>query len=159
VNFQVTAGGGSLTATSAITNAQGDASTSLTLGPNAGDNAVSASITGSSVTFHANGTTPTQQTLRIAIVSGNNQSGPAGSLLPSALKVQVKDQNTGLPVAGVTVTFAVQTGGGSVSPLTVITNGEGWASTRLTLGPTPGQNTVKASVPGGAFVTFTANGT
>jgi len=157
VTFQVTNGGGQISTTSAVSNASGDASTSLTLGPNPGDNAVSATIPGnSSVTFHANGTSGGGQTLAIAIFSGNNQSGPTGTTLATPLKVRVTDTSTGLPVAGIVVTFAVQTGGGSVTPLTATTNGEGWASTKLTLGA--GQNTVKASLPSGAFVTFTATG-
>ena len=58
VTFTVTAGGGSLSVTQASTNAQGQASTVLTLGPSAGRNTVtatSANLTGSSVTFTATG--------------------------------------------------------------------------------------------------------
>ena len=55
VTFAVTAGGGSLSAQTATTNANGQASTTLTLGPNAGTNTVEASVTGisASVSFTA----------------------------------------------------------------------------------------------------------
>jgi hypothetical protein len=58
VTFAVTAGGGSLSATTVTTNAQGQASTTLKLGPNAGANTVTAtsgSLSGSPVTFTATG--------------------------------------------------------------------------------------------------------
>ena len=46
VSFAVTAGGGSLRETTVTTNVNGQASTMLTLGPNAGTNTVEASVTG-----------------------------------------------------------------------------------------------------------------
>ncbi|PPS42787.1 N,N-dimethylformamidase beta subunit family domain-containing protein [Chroococcidiopsis sp. TS-821] len=92
----------------------------------------------------------------ITIVSGNNQNGNAGAALPEPLVVQVKD-TTGNPQAGVTVTFAVTAGGGSVSPTTAITNANGQASTTLTLGPAADTvNTVKATAPNIGEVTFSA---
>ena len=47
----------------------------------------------------------------ITIVSGNNQTGIAGSTLPAALVVSVKDA-AGRAVAGATVSWAVVAGGG-----------------------------------------------
>jgi hypothetical protein len=94
--------------------------------------------------------------LQIAIFSGNNQSGPAGTVLPQQLIVRVTD-GAGTPLANETVTFTVLSGGGSVIASDK-TGALGRANTPLTLGTTPGTNTVKATIRTGAFVIFTANG-
>jgi adhesin/invasin len=57
VGFLVVAGGGTLSTASAMTDAQGLASTQLTVGPNLGSNQVRATVTGlTAVTFTATGT-------------------------------------------------------------------------------------------------------
>ena len=78
VTFAVTAGGGVLSPAIATTNTQGLASTTLTLGSNAGVNTVSASsgaLTGSPLTFNATGTTSSQAQ---GTVTWTKQSAPAG---------------------------------------------------------------------------------
>ena len=63
------------------------------------------------------------------------------------------------PLAGITVTFAVTGGGGSLDLETTRTNQNGRAWSLLTLGNRPGTNTVTVSVVGIAeTVTFTAIG-
>ena len=94
----------------------------------------------------------------IAKVSGDNQTGVAGSVLASALVVQVRN-GSNVPVSGAAVSFAVTGGGGSVSATTAITDINGNASTVLTLGSAAGTNTVSASATGTGSVTFTATGT
>ena len=100
--------------------------------------------------------------LTIAINAGNNQSATAGSAVATAPSVIVKDSNNN-PVSGVSVTFAVATGGGSLgSPTTVTTNASGIAtSPTWTLGATAGSNTLTATATGltGSPLTFTATGT
>ncbi|MDZ8188214.1 MAG: DUF4082 domain-containing protein [Nostoc sp. ChiSLP02] len=82
--------------------------------------------------------------------SGDNQIGATGSPLPNPLVVQVIDaQNS--PQPGVTVNFAVTSGGGSFSSASVVTNASGQASTSLILGAVP-------TAPGGVVVTATAEG-
>jgi len=77
----------------------------------------------------------------------------------TAPRVKVADQ-FGNGVAGVTVTFAVSGGGGSVTGATPTTGSDGTASAGgWTLGPTTGANTLTASATGLASVTFTATGT
>lgn len=95
-------------------------------------------------------TTPTD----IAPVSGNDQTGPVGQVLPDPLVVRVTDANDNA-VPGQTVEWAVQ-GGGSVSSGSVRTNSDGLASVDRILGPTPGQQTTTATVAGlqGSPVTF-----
>ncbi len=90
----------------------------------------------------------------ISKVSGDNQSASAGTTLSNPFVVQVND-SSGNPQAGITVSFNVTTGGGSVSPTSAVTNTSGQASTVLKLGPTTGANRVNASAAG-TSVTFTA---
>ncbi len=157
VAFAVTGGGGSLSATNVMTNAQGQASATLTLGRTAGTNTVTATVTGlTALGFTATGTAGPASAL--AIVSGNNQTGVAGSTLPNPLAVSVKDAN-GNAVSNVTITFAIAAGGGTVTPLTMATNAQGQAQTSLRLGPLAGANTVTASGTGLTAVTFTASAT
>ena len=94
-------------------------------------------------------------TSTITKVSGDNQGGTVGTQLSNPLVVQVND-SSGNPQAGITVTFAVTSGGGTVSPGSMTTGSNGQASTILTLGTTPGINTVSATVSGVGSVSFTA---
>ena len=91
------------------------------------------------------------------VKAGDEQQGPAGTVLASPLVVEVLDQN-GAAYAGVAVTFAVTAGGGRLSVEVATTGTDGRASTTLTLGRTPGTNTVQATVAGLEPVTFTAAG-
>jgi hypothetical protein len=89
-------------------------------------------------------------------LTGDEQSGQVSEALPDPLVVRVLDQ-TGRPIAGVSVTWAAQ-GGGSVSPETVPTDTDGRASAVRALGPTAGEQTTTAAVDGlqGSPVTFTS---
>src|SRR2546425_8722326 len=94
-------------------------------------------------------------------VRGDGQTGVRGTALPKAFTVRVVDA-AGKPVAGVSVTFRVTLGGGSFgggNKVTVTTNASGLAEATLTLGLTPGQNTVTATGNGLNTITFTATGT
>jgi len=93
----------------------------------------------------------------LAIVSGDNQSGPAGSTLPNPLVVKVTDAS-GNPIAGVSVTFAASAGG-SLSATSTTTAGDGTAGTTWTLRTLPGSNTATATVAGLPPVTLSASGT
>ena len=63
---------------------------------------------------------------RIAVSAGNEQTGPAGELLPAPIAVLVTDQG-GHGVPNVPVLFAVLTGGGEITPASSLTNGAGVA--------------------------------
>ncbi len=91
----------------------------------------------------------------IAIVSGNNQTALAGSALPTALGVSVKD-SSGRAFAGASVSWSVVAGGGSVTPATSTTDSGGLATTNWTLGGASGANRVTATVAGITPVTFDA---
>ena len=168
VTFAVTAGGGTLSATSATTNANGRARSTLTLGSEPGLNTVSATVAGlEPVTFTASGyLTPRSLTK----VSGDGQEGPASTQLVEPFVVFVLDED-GAAIAGVAVRFLVATGEGMLSSTTdanpcivkrftssstATTDANGRAATKLTLGSEPGTNTVSATVAGLEPVTFTA---
>src|SRR5215831_4390217 len=89
--------------------------------------------------------------------ASNGQTGTIGLPLAEPISVQVTDQ-AGNPVANVIVTWTVLTGGGSVATATSTTDGNGNASVIWTLGPNPGDNTLRASIATGASVTISATG-
>jgi hypothetical protein len=82
----------------------------------------------------------------IGLSSGGGQTGPAGAAL-APITMIVTDAS-GNAKSGVLVTFAVATGGGSVSPASATTNASGLASTTWTLGATAGVQTMTASSAG-----------
>jgi adhesin/invasin len=93
--------------------------------------------------------------------AGDNQTATVGTAVATAPSVLVTDASNN-PVSGVSVTFAVASGGGSVTGASATTDGSGIASVgSWTLGTTAGANTLLASSPGlsGSPVTFTATGT
>ena len=152
VSFSVTAGGGTLSAATATTDAKGRAATRLTLGNDAGTNTVTATVEGlEPATFTATAITPHSLTK----VSGDGQQGQAGEQLAKPFLVLVLDEDDAA-IAGAVVTFTVTAGGGTMSSTTAITNTYGRAARTLTLGDEPGTNTVDVSVAGLDPVTFTA---
>ena len=159
VNFSVTSGGGQLTGAVQTTNAQGIATvTSWRLGPAPGQNSVSASVAGlPSVTFTATGTAGAPNQLQKT--AGDNQTAQVNKPVAIAPQVRVLD-GAGNGVSGVTVDFSVASGGGTVIVSRVITDSNGHASVGAwILGPTPGVNTLTATVTGLPSVTFDADAT
>ena len=153
VTFAVTAGDGTLSATTATTDANGRVATTLTLGSQPGPNTVEVTVDDlEPVVFTATGDAIPQT---LAKVSGDAQKGPPGAALAAPFVVSVRDQS-GTGFAGAAVTFAVTAGGGTLSTTTATTDTEGHASATLTLGNDPGTHTVEATVAGLAPVTFTA---
>ena len=158
VTFVVTTGSGTLSTTRTTTNANGRAESTLTLGPNLGTNTVEVSVEGISQTalFRAEATPPLPIPTTLKYVSGNNQSGLTGETLMQPFVVEVHDQYDD-PMEGVTVTFAVSIGGGSLSDMSVDSDVNGLARSTLTLGNAPVTNIVEVSVEGIAeTVTFHA---
>ncbi|MDE2813364.1 MAG: fibronectin type III domain-containing protein [Gemmatimonadota bacterium] len=172
VAFTVTSGGGLLSTTTdanpcifksskssvtTITDANGQATTRLTLGSEPGTNTVEVSVEGlEPETFTA---TATEQAMpyHLAKGCGDDQEGIAGALLAEPLVVLVSDEE-GAAMAGVAVSFTVTAGGGTLSATTDTTDDNGRARTWLTLGSELGTNTVEATVEGLEPVTFTATG-
>ena len=164
VTFAITQGGGSLNGQTQTTNASGIATVSdWTVGPLAGVNTVTATATGSAisgnpVSFSATGTAGNAST--IALDAGNGQSAVAGSALVVDPSVKVTDSG-GNPVQGIAVTFAVASGGGTITGGNATTNINGIAAVgSWTLGTQAGSNTLTATSTGlsGSPVTSPATG-
>lgn len=151
----------------AMTNADGRAGVKWVLGTVAGAQTMVAKPTGNSApaslsaSFAA--TAATSAVAKLEKTAGDGQTATAGSAVSTAPAVKATDAD-GNPVAGVGVTFAVATGGGSVNPTTpVATNAAGIAAaTSWTLGTVAGANTLTATISGvgitGNPATFTATG-
>ena len=104
-----------------------------------------------------NPSTPTPTTVTIDPAT-NNQSATVGAGVANAPSVTVRDQN-GNTMSGIAVTFAVASGGGSVTGAAQTTGSGGVATAGgWTLGTTAGANTVTATVTGVSPATFTATG-
>jgi hypothetical protein len=88
---------------------------------------------------------------QIQIVSGNGQVQLVGQPLPSPLVVKVVN-TSGTAVQGATVTFSVASGVATISPTTATTDGTGQAKTQVTLGTSPGNVQINASVSGTSLV-------
>ena len=148
VKFSVLVGGGSLSATTPTTGADGRAETTLTLGETLGSNKVQVNVEDISqvVVFSAEATLPPVPTT-LSIISGDNQTGLTGEALANPFVVEVRDEN-GNPLEGVIVAFVVSAGGGLLSDTNVDTDTNGLAQSILTLGSDPGTNTVDVSVEG-----------
>src|SRR5881396_1605795 len=98
---------------------------------------------------------------QIAINAGNDQTVPAGTAVPVPPSVIVRDAH-GNPVAGVSVTFAVAPGNGTITGASQTTNASGIAAVgSWTLATTAGTDTLTATSAdlAGSQVTFTATGT
>lgn len=164
VTASITSGGGTLGGTTTVTTASNGLATftNLFIAGTVGARTLTFSATGlTSAT--ANVTLTTGSAATIAVNSGNNQTGAVGAFTPGPVSVKVTDAD-GNTVSGVTVTFAVASGGGTISPsdATQTTNSSGVASTSgWSLGSTAGTNTLTASASGlsGSPLTLTATGT
>lgn len=151
VSFQAMPQSGEVHPASARTNGAGIATTSWTLPSIAGTGyAVRAvfidTLTGAlvdSVTFSAKvvGGTPTYMYKGAFI-----PLAPTGSTT-EPLSVALSDR-FGNPSPGATVTWTVTSGGGTVSPATSVSDANGLATARLTLGTTAGMNSVRATTAG-----------
>lgn len=92
----------------------------------------------------------TQAVAAITLISGGGQTGAAGEVLQNAVVVLARDRNNNV-ARGATVSFAAETGGGSLDPATVTTDGQGLASSVWTLGTQAGiQQRARISGPGGS---------
>jgi hypothetical protein len=98
------------------------------------------------------------QAATVAKLDGDAQRATVAQSVPLAPSVVVRDRLDN-PVAGVTVTFAVTAGGGTVDGATQVTGADGAARVRSwTLGTTAGANALAATVSGLPPVAFTATG-
>ncbi len=95
---------------------------------------------------------------QLTIVSGNAQSGPVGTTLPSALVVKLMGAG-GLGVAGASVNYAVTSGSATLGSASTVTDSSGLAGIQVKLGGAVGPITVTASFGGLPPVRFSLTAT
>jgi MYXO-CTERM domain-containing protein len=109
---------------------------------------------------------PTPSVMAIEEMAGDQQVGTTSEPLPVNPSVRVTNIDTGQPMAGISITFAVTEGDGMVSTSTlpanmeleVLTGTDGVAEVEWQMGDTAGANILQARLPGaaGSPVTFEA---
>lgn len=157
VTWSVFAGGGSITPTTSVTDGDGLASATATLGTATGGQEVHASVGGDGYApFSSLGTAGPAVEVRIDAGTGNRAQ--KGTAVPVAMSVQVRDQYAN-NVSGAEVTWVPAPGSGSVSVSSGNTGSTGLVQTQWTLGPVVGGQRLKAVVAGVDSVTFTATAT
>ena len=80
-------------------------------------------------------------------ISGDNQTGAAFTPLSQPFVIEAQDTN-GSALVGISVTFTVTAGGGTLNPTITRTDTNGRAESTLTLGANLGTNTVEVSAAG-----------
>ncbi len=154
VTFSVQAGGGRITDSVPVSDADGGASLgSWTLGPSPGTNRLRVRALSFETEMIAFGTPAT-----VIALAGDGQSANAGTLTPVRPAVRAAD-GEGRPLAGVRVDFVIEGGQGSVQGPTQTTDSTGVARVGgWVLGLTPGANALSAQVPGVPPLRFNATG-
>ncbi|MDE3152578.1 MAG: Ig-like domain-containing protein [Gemmatimonadota bacterium] len=138
---------------SAVTDASGEASTTITLGGTPGTYTFTATAGKASASVKATATAGSAALL--ALVSGNAQADSAGLAL-NPFVVKATDQK-GNAVAGATVAWAVLGGSGSLAAASSVTDANGLAQAVYTLSRIARVDTVEATLAGTkASVLFTA---
>src|SRR5690606_334689 len=92
----------------------------------------------------------------MSVVSGDGQRGQPGQPLPEDFVIQIAEPAVAKSLQGTQVTWAIIEGDGSLASPVTSTDAEGQARNRLTLGSSGGTYRVRAQVPGGDQVEFTA---
>ena len=145
VNFSPNQGG-MLNPPSVATNAKGLAAVFFTLPTTVVKSTVTASSSGlknaSFVEFSIAGPAAS-----VTVNGGNNQTAPAGTVLPQSLAVLVIDQY-GNPVSGASVMFDDDNAGGTFGTNPATTGSNGIATQMYTLPPVAGDVTITATVAG-----------
>ena len=145
VSFNVVQGGGIVEPPSVVSDANGEVKAKWTLGPGFQVQAVSGSAPGvDPVILQAFGILPSE----LVVAQGNNQTGKASAALPVQIVIRVTG-GSNVPIPNQNVALAVTSGGGSISPQSVITNALGEVTVRWTMGPAIGAQV--ASVTAGSL--------
>jgi uncharacterized protein YhjY with autotransporter beta-barrel domain/5-hydroxyisourate hydrolase-like protein (transthyretin family) len=151
-NILWTTNGHTLGATSSLTDATGRASVGFDFGPNPGAFTITAtdSSSGFAATATATGTVSS-----ITVVSGDHQSGAAGSHSTQPFVVEVLD-GAGAPIVGRSITWTDNSGGAVIlDGSSSLTDASGRASMGFTYTPTqPFANAIEARDPIRALSVF-----
>ncbi|MBI1809917.1 MAG: Ig-like domain-containing protein, partial [Gemmatimonadetes bacterium] len=160
VTFSVRKGNGTLGSPTAVSDTAGVARTTWKMGNTPGAGSVTA-ILSTALVLDSVVVTATAITGPAAIVNvtaGDSQNAGTGSLLPTAIAVQVTDI-LGNPVAGVTVNWSLAAAnlGGTVSPASSTSDANGNATTQWTLGAFSGVQVLNVLVAGAPTLAVHAN--
>lgn len=159
VTFAVTTNSGTVTGATALTNAQGQAQVgSWILGTTPGTNRLTASTNnGVNAVFTANGLSGNPL---LSTTTPTEQSGFLRFPVPAVPRARVTDPS-GAPLAGISVAFAIASGGGTLTGTLATTGSDGSVSAGdWRLGPVAGVSTVVATLPAfpGPHLSFHATG-
>ncbi len=155
VTFTSASSGATFNPASVATDAAGLATTAVTLGATLGP--VTLTATTGSLVVTTGATIAVGPAASITKMAGDLQTATVGTAVAVAPSVVVKDAG-GNAVPNAPVVFAVASGGGSATGLTVNTNAQGVATVgSWTLGVIAGQNTLTAT-SGALSATFSATG-
>jgi len=148
VAWSIVDGGGTLSETTVVTDANGHAATTYTPGQTPGHAHVTARTGSLTGTFTI--TLVVGAPASLAKFGSDNPAAIVGSVLPLSVKLE---DAFGNGIAGATVTWSAA--GGSVSSTTSTTDSGGVATVTYTASSTAGTSTLTASVAGVAPATFT----
>lgn len=137
--------GGKVGTPSALTDANGVAFTTMTLGGTVGPQSFAATAAGFTTSIAATATVGDPAS--IAAVSGSGQTDTVYKTLKDDLVAKVTDA-FGNPVPSVTVTWARTAGSGAPVQPTSTTNADGLTSVKYALGTAPGIESIAATVAG-----------
>ncbi len=153
-NGRISGNSGTASSLAEVTDANGIAFVSHTLGSTSGvgNNKVEATAVGFTGTVVCTASATEKPPHKINIGSGNNQRGAVNTPLPNPLVAVVTDDGHNV-LKGVPVTFAVTGGGGNINSsqsVVVNTDSDGRATVSFALGPVDGQdnNQVQADFAG-----------
>ena len=142
VSFVISAGGGSVTPGSLLSDANGEAKTKWTVGPDDPVQRLDAAVPGlAPVSISATALLP----YAIVVAQGNNQTGKVGVQLPTSIVIRVVGP-TNTPMVGVSVAFQIASGGGVITPQSAITSALGEVTAKWTLGTIAGSNSLTVVV-------------
>jgi len=149
--------GATVSPASAVTGADGRASTGVRYGTQSGVVKVSARAFGGRIEALGNANTFVPI---LSIAAGNNQSAAAGAELPNPLVIAITQPvSLGKGLQGARVQWTVVSGGGTIGSATTTTDAQGRSSNTLRLGQSVGTQQVRASIAEVGEVVFTATAT
>lgn len=157
VQFSVSAGFGSVTGATALTDSLGLARVgSWTLGGQVGEQKLAVQVKDLTVSAEITATATTGPAAGIIALEPTQYAGMVGTIVTNPPTVQVSDA-FGNPQSGVNVTFVVVQGGGTLTGASAVTNPSGQARVgSWRLGSAPGINRVEARIEGERAVSFEA---
>ncbi len=144
VAFSVPAGSGSVSPTTAVSDANGVVTAAWTLGEIVGTRTMSASVTGAPVaTIQVTATPDTSR--KLTVVSAAEPTTRQGLALNAPIVVRTSDRFGNL-TTGDTVTWNILAGGGTIDPPRSLSDNVGFASATWEVGAVPGPARVRAYV-------------